>query len=364
MAISNFFKTFFLFALMIQLGLAQSRIPFERAEAPPVRGATASMTREQCRSVDLSARMGPVRNQVEGSCYAYAATELLNFGRSTQYSALHLALTYTQTHRNDGISVSSVRGLNGGFLNEAVQNGLAGGMCPESALPSIGFFNSELHTNVLRYYERAINLGCQHIELTTFADTSFQLMEEIRPRIYAWADLRSAVEAAYPGLDIFRLESIFKNETSANFFTALATAACSGRLERITGKTIKNRSSTSLGNPFTRQNLLDHINDTLNQDRPVGISYQAGGLIQSRETITDASHASAIAGREWLNEVRNAQGQVTIPAGCYFLVKNSWGEEWRVPDGVKAMNVNGRPGYFMMSEQAILEHVFATTSLD
>jgi hypothetical protein len=51
-------------------------------------------TQKSCSTVDLSSKLGPVRDQVGGSCYAYTATDLLSFGETKQYSAFHLATQF------------------------------------------------------------------------------------------------------------------------------------------------------------------------------------------------------------------------------------------------------------------------------
>lgn len=94
------------------------------------------------------------------------------------------------------------------------------------------------------------------------------------------------------------------------------------------------------------------INHSLDKARPAGISYITGGLIQDPNPSSNAFHASVVAGRSWVN------------GSCQYLIKNSWGADWKVRAGLKALNSADHPGYFIVSEKQLMEHLFGTTTID
>lgn len=362
---STAFKYLFLFSFLCQTGLAANLKEFRDGENTPLPGAATTMKKEDCNRVDLSMKMGPVRNQVGASCYAYTATDIINFDRTPTFSALHLAQTNIQESTGDfefsGLDLTGIKGLNGGLLSDAIEFGLQNGMCPEKEIPSIDKDNGLkiLYGDILKKYHDASEAGCKELELVKL-ESIYGLSRELEQKVGLWNRLKSAVKLSYPGFNMTKLESIYKEMAPENFFWAIAEEACKGKLVKVKDKKVTNLNIAEEGkdgrwyfDADARPALLDHINKSLNKGKPVGITYESGGLIQPPGS--NQTHISPIAGRLWSD---------TAPVGCYFLVKNSWGSDWKVPNGFKGRNVAGKPGYFMISEQSLMEHVHATTSLD
>jgi len=88
------------FLLYSFCGFADNLIPKSQT-SPFFSHNTPKHTQATCSTVKLMDKSGPVRNQTHGACYAYAAIELLNFGKPKQYSALHLAEMVGQKNRNN-----------------------------------------------------------------------------------------------------------------------------------------------------------------------------------------------------------------------------------------------------------------------
>jgi len=352
-------------------------------EGPPFGEAKNFTTQLQCTVVDLSQQAGPVREQTSsGTCYAYAAMELLNFGQTKTYSALYLAEMYgkankkskTETASNASDQLSLVNGFNGGITADALALGLKAGLCPEENVPSIDSSNTNLenYKKLLAYYQEA---KAQDLD----ADTVAKACEANN------GGLMDSLKAIFKAITPEIFASLYSASPSASLFTeALASEACKGKVEKNlppgkTNQNIKNTRTDYFENgrlvgifDEKRKELIDHLNNTLTHKKPVVLSLLAGGLIKTKnpinsdtgDNIQHDSHASVVLGRKWVDEVKDGQGNIIQEGGCFYLAKNSWGEDWKVPEGLGAKSVEGKPGYFMMSQKKVLEYSTGALSLE
>src|SRR5688572_17524029 len=115
----------FIFLFILSLNLQAEPLDIQDTETP-FPDATPKTTKEECTTVDLTSKTGPVRSQTGETCYAYSAMDLLAFGLPDQhYSALHLAGIYADWGYSTGIEgLEKVEGFNGGSVKKAIDYAL------------------------------------------------------------------------------------------------------------------------------------------------------------------------------------------------------------------------------------------------
>lgn len=356
--------------------------------SPPYPNAKTSMNKESCTKVDLSNKMGPVRNQTGGSCYAYAAMELLNHDQPQLYSALHLTVMQEGEFKQkmNGNSLDTVKGFNGGQIQTALKAGLEHGLCPEKIAPSVSA-KDQIYSGLLDYYKKIRQKGylvdgeCALHFIETILDKDVSTLDDIKKmqiqklKLWRASDIKRYIQNLYPKVNPRTLDEIFWSSKDATDFTKkLALHACKNNLKKNVppGKTtanVKDVISYKYVNgkevvyDSDRKAMLDVINKSLLNNKPAGISYYTQGLVLQGQGM-HGLHASTVAGRKWVEETRDENGNIISEAGCYYLVKNSWGKRWKPAAGTKAIAVEGKPGFFAMSEKDLLEHVYGTTVIE
>lgn len=363
--------------------------------ATPFSSMPTKMTKKTCSKVDLAPKLGPVHNQTAGTCYAYAALDLLNYGTDTRYSALHLATLKKfippdpnkkslncsgepQTTLPKRDVFDDVGGLSGGLVDTASKLGLVMGLCPESLVPSSDGVLKKDYRKLLEYYaEKTSDSEYCEIDpqLITLNPELIKALNSSVKNKFSTDDVKNEIQRMYPALTLEIVNAIADSSKSADeLIKRLNQSSCEGNLVKgiPPGKTPANVST--LYNRYQdgcvkfyyeedRLPLLDKINKALDEGRPVSVSYVTGGLIQPPKTKTHGYHASVLGGRSWLEEIKE-DGKVIQEAGCYYQIKNSWGPDWKVPEGVKARTSSNYPGYFVVSEKQLMEHIYGATTID
>lgn len=359
---------------LTELAHGQTRLPVADG-ATPFPNAVASMTRESCTTVDIADKLGPVRNQTAGTCYAFTAVDLMNYDSPNRYSALHLATKLDQVLRSPTkvcpedpepgpyTTFDYIGGFHGGFIHQTIKIGMNQGLCPESNLPSTEGSLKKDYLRVLAYYQGTIN-ECElpvNTNSTKFDDLRRAI--EQGPR-FASVFVQDELQRMYPGLPASTIETFAdQSRSSDELVKKLTFEACKGKLQTDVppGKTpanvknINNMTRVDCQRTFDdagRYKMLEEINRNLTSGRPTGVSYITGGLIQPPKEKTHGFHAGIVAGRKW------------IGGKCQYLVRNSWGPDWKVPAGLKANSSSKHPGYFVATEQEVLEHVYGTTAIE
>jgi hypothetical protein len=355
----------------------------------PIPNPIPKMTQETCTQVNIVKDLGPVHNQVAGSCYAYAALDMLNFGTVQRYSAMHLASIQEDPHRDAAAGSSplaDVRGFYGGSISKTIALGMENGLCPEEKVPSNNKLIFRDYHAILKYYQNA-NKQREEIHQECLGNMNgrrsphhffVHLMAGMDRRNSIWdsEEIIEQVKSAYPGFKTEELKRIYgMSNNSTDFIKNMAIEACKESLEKDVppgkrSENIKRVQVTFSENSDTfyyedqRDALIDHINSTLTKNQPVAIAYATTGLIKTSHDDQHGFHAGVLAGRSWIPEEKNEQGDVITPAGCYYLVKNSWGEDWKAGEGMKARSSELHPGYFVISEKHLMEHTYGATSID
>lgn len=361
----------------------------------PMPNPPLKMTPQTCSKVDLAPKMGPCRNQTGGTCYAYTATELMNFGLYPKtYSAMHLATLRGKDDQEKAAAIdeskplASLGGWNGGFVGSAIKLGMDNGMCPDEYLPSVAKNLNPAYKKLIAYYIQVtkrkgqLDDECQLFLKEHGGESPEKLMAIIlgkgieRDQIWKSEEVQEEVKRLYPTVPLERVKEIqAASKDPDDFVKDMAVEVCKNHLVKPVPPGKKPTDVKETRNNFKeggkswyyeedRTELLDKLNAALNSGRPAGISYVTGGLIQPPKTEDHAFHASAVAGRNWLPEERDASGKVVTPAGCYYKIKNSWGEDWKVKDGLKARSSSANPGYFIVSEKQLMEHLYGVTTID
>lgn len=313
----------------------------------PYPGYKPSLSKRSCYPVDLTPKMGPVRDQEAGSCYAYAAIELLNYGQEKTYSALYLA--HMHNVPNTKIPLEKLSGLNGGIVLSALKVAFSKGLC-EEAVPS------KNHQLIIDYYMKKKKLACSSLELSDIILHPLASLDKFL--------IKSVVHETYPNLDPAYVEITYNRATDPNaFFNEIATSGCKGRVMKGVpiGKSAEDirESSIIVRTPdgkfiseHNRVKLVVHLNSALDNQFPVAVTVMSEGMIlPPNENGEHNSHALTVVGRQWNN------------GSCYYLLKNSWGTEWKVQDGLKAINTE-KPGHILVSEKNLMEHTDNIISLD
>jgi hypothetical protein len=360
--------------ILIERGVVNRQAGVTPYPNPPIR-----MNEQNCGNVNLSARMGPVREQIGLTCYANAAVELLSFGQTEVYSPMYLAGLAPDGHADDPPSdvLTRVRGFNNGHTHEAMRIALERGLCPEQYVRSDHALDPD-YARILSFYEqakvaeRALDAHCDREMPRTpqIADATAREVERRRIRardrgnFNLWVTALGAEEIGriWPSLNQARVDEIFtRSVSSGDFIRNMNAEACNGRTRIVPAgrgprniHRLHNFNRSSTGQVYVyeddRARLLDNINNSLVSQRPIAIAFYTNGLIQ-QEQDEHAKHAAVVAGRRWSN------------GKCVYLVKNSWGPSWTPPAGMKATR-SSPPGHFEMTEQQLLEHTYETTHID
>lgn len=334
-------------------------------------------TKKECTKIDLSENTGPVRDQTGGSCYAYAAMELLNYKQPIRYSAIHLALYNLRTKRGN-IGIEKIPGFNGGLTTEVLLSGLNEGICPEEFAPSIrwndineGFLNA-----VTDYYRESkmidLKTDCEKpLDSKDFIVNANQFFKNIRIR-FALGAKENAWNIIHKKIPTFSRENFEKaynnTDNTTDFVMEIIKLSCSDHLK----KPYSNKSQVISHElrfydyelqkyVYTHSNqkfLISKINQYLDQELPVGIDYYTQGLLDAGFIADHGSHASVVVGRVWRPAKKNVFQKEIIPESCYYIVKNSWGKDWTPPFESRAFPVKDKPGYFLVSEKDLMEHLY------
>lgn len=345
-----------------KISYASGKTPFKN---PPVR-----MTKETCEKKDLSAGLGPVRDQTADTCYAHNAADLISYGQDKTYSPMAIAALVKTDDPKQTVKgpMKEIDGFNTGSVLDALQVALDKGACPEEVAPSTKNLDDEMN-RFLNHFGNAIYFQKEiEREVAECWQKNLSPMEQqfhMAKVLVTYKDeLWDAKEAKKRGAKIFPtlaeedFDKAFKDsKTSSEYLRALYERACKGKSDfNLKHRQLKHYRSFEKEPTevyeHTQAALLDQINQDLDAGFPVSVYLYSHGLLTTTNR-KDEMHGLMVAGRQWDEK----SGQ------CLYLAKNSWGPKWKPGKDVKAKPAPGKPGYALVSEKALLEHSFQSLSL-
>lgn len=264
--------------------------------------AAVSSEKESCTSVDLSRRLGPVRNQTDkGWCYAFAAAELVGYrlGPDTanftrRVSAADIAIRYNEESTSwfSKFFGSTDPGLKeGGWMGEALKTAIAkGGFCLEKNAPSEEFAFGRLDETI-----RDIR----------------DILSQPRPSKEEYCFTYLRVQDMFPGVDLDTYSDILSAVGKDNweYFRQLNEKNCAGKRHTYD---IDADSVVDLNQKNSKvDTMLDALDYQLGKKNIASIGFDTKMILPNG----DGLHAVTVVGRKYDEKTKS----------CQYLLRNSWG---------------------------------------
>lgn len=304
-----------------------------------------------CETRSIREKFGEVRSQDGlGWCFASVAADFLSFYGKMKVSSFGLALrSYSRAQRSAPGPMSE---LFGGQLDFAINQGVKGGVCLESELPSNDYLISrvaaiaqkngqpmtdkELRSAFASFLVQALN-SAQALEGKSLQELAAD--EEGSCRVV------TAIQLMFPKLTTFQILSAFTStRSSREAFDLLVSFTCRPSPPKLP----KNFSwivahSSSRINSKKGKDLLPLIDSLVTLKQPVAIIYDLKPFMQVEDS--EFKHVSIVVGREFRD------------GKCQYLVRNSFGPAcggYRPPYND---NRHCDRGHFWITEEDIKNHV-------
>lgn len=259
----------------------------------------------QCSEVNLTAEMGPKRDQDSvGVCGAFAAADLLSFILKKRVSAadVMIANNIENIDTLDQLLGTKDSKRHGAVPSDAIVATLKRGVCLEADFPSENFGNDSY---LLKAMEDAEKLTA---ELQRKArGRSAKKVEEIQECDLGDNPYRRLARS----ISMEQIRDIARNTTPGRTMTQLNEIACRGKRFRPQSMPALNM----VENP-DHISALRRIDQNLNQKRPIAIGYDVYRFEHLRDPDR-THHASNIIGRHWNREKQQ----------CEYLIRNTWGTQ-------------------------------------
>lgn len=318
---------------------------------------------ENCSSVDLRPKMGPVRDQdSSGWCYAFTASDLISFKIGKRISAASLAVQFNND-RNPWwrrIFSGPESSMSGGQPNKATEIGLEKGLCLEEDFPSEYSGNGEFGAKDLHDY-------MQKLEEETNRKERAQLQKAIfmsaLPMGTAWklADFlcfNCTKSQPQPVISVSQqgnaqdLADVIERSNVNNVFRKLEKKMCDGKRIQIPNLKIHYAQEDEEKSIESRKSLIGMLDAQLDKKEPAGISYYFSFL--SREDGgREYPHASVVVGRQ-INPATKR---------CEYLIRNSWGKKCSGV-GNKRMACDSSDGHIWISREDLHSVIYTFTALE
>ena len=275
----------------------------------------------ECTSIDVRKEVGPIRDQGNiGWCYANAAADLLSFEYRTQLnhrqaSAMHMALTYTDSYMAD-LPVIGKSFFEGGSLYLALKSYSMRhkSVClqaPEDSTLTKGILVKRADGTM-----RPLALKEKLKELMHLKSTFDDYAKDRSKKAAFQAQWRRLYEAKSHlfSMGNERLIELLAYTSKRDFPHEVADELCKDHSIPVK----QNSEPTVLATlrlPNLKNVAIDQINDQLHMKNIVGLTYQAS-VLTTPDVSTDieSAHVSVLVGRRW-NKNK-----------CEYLIRNSWGK--------------------------------------
>lgn len=295
------------------------------------RGLEASQARKNsCTSVDN--RRPPLGNIVRsqdsiGWCYAYTAADLMSHKLGVTISAFDVANSYNNGNWRAWIQDKILRRKEseqqGGLIDDAIKEATKKGLCPEEDLRSSDFkfqeyatFLDELSGIESAYAALKSDRFQDNPSIATglIGSISGIISEQpsnIEDLNVSCSNLQNGWTDIFSNLDLNDFTDVIAHAGDRDMLNQLIRRNCRGK--RLNGEfDIK---SKGVGILTRAKHLVEDIDDQLNSENIVGISYYAS-LLENPYGSKSGGHASSVVARRF-NESSGS---------CEYLIRNSWGD--------------------------------------
>ncbi|HBQ21590.1 MAG: hypothetical protein A2Z91_02445 [Deltaproteobacteria bacterium GWA2_38_16] len=239
-----------------------------------------------------------------GWCYAFTAADLLSYKTGQLISAVDVANAYNdESMRGAFKSLFGYKeaDIEGGWIEDALEAANKRGLCLEQDLPSSDVAFTE-------YLSLKQALKRLEEDQTKLEEAKKQHQEEEFQACEGPLFARML-----PNLSISDITDILNRTPYFVLMDTLIEENCKGkRLEPIENLSITAKYKGLFSDTGS---LIKEMDDQLNHNNIVGISYYANILDNRFALELEGPHASSVVGRRW---VENRQS-------CEYLVRNSWG---------------------------------------
>lgn len=313
-----------------------------RPSSFPSQESFEAIPKAPCGNVDVSSEMPPIRNQgSSGWCNYFAFSDLLSFHTGKNISAAYLGHILSPSGGGGSGEIS---------FNDVLDNH---GVCLEETYPSTinpSGFSQQLEE--LNGLISSANQGPENLELFC------SRVEEISSML--------------PGLTVSEILSISASLTSESggvfgprildyqfsdsrgykrntYISGLVYELCAeDRRETRNLTDLRFNGLSRRGLDGSRNDLIGKINSTLNNNKPIAISYEYTGLEEETE---GGAHVSTIVGRREVN------------GSCQYLVRNSWGPTscTRV---VNESDACSPAGHFWVDSSRLVQYLNSVTVME
>ena len=342
-----------------------------------------------CSKIDNDLEKDTVYDQAWGSCYAYAATQVMNQGLIKKYgkdkaplaSAMATALqfgAFTGDHSSGRRLSSDVNedhflGTHGGWVGNALRATNTFGYCTESVFQSvngenvqgnwaefrIAFDRYQVEKKKAKQCGKPPPIGDLEVAMKPINEKILEEQKKIDPTRVA--TIESAMKTHYQ----FLLEN--SDDFDTFFFRYLQNICTASRIENrpvMAPPDAVQFTDRSVADQRSLDRALNAIHQDLESGNITAIGYFTDRLIYTPSS-GHGMHASVVTGREYLDSGSPLLGG--RKPGCYLVVKNSWGKEWPI-QGSNNKNKNviydaERPGRFLVSETELSKAMFNYTEV-
>ncbi len=244
-----------------------------------------------------------------GWCYAYAAADLLSVEAGMNVSAAELSYRYNRNIERSFFS-RVVRNTfdgrereihEGGFVNNAVKEGLKRGVCAETILPSDSQVVSWQNNQMLQVFD-ALTIMRDNIRNGLLTPAS--LSDCVDCSVVS----RPLFQSYFPGStmeDIYSTVAANANKNMNQILYELAQKYCGDKRQDLAQARLRKRGKGGDGG----RKMFDYLDGALTRGKPVGYSFS----FRLFDEDSSGGHAVTIVARE------HRGGE------CKYFIRNSWG---------------------------------------
>lgn len=290
-----------------------------------------------------------------GWCYAYTAADLLSYKLNKRVSAVYLAVISNEfepflwmNKKLNSSYLSQTGGFTKNILNHIFKNPDVG-ICLEKDAPSDDYDDLALEyliTLVEKFYNQFIELRASSFPLARDNDPldysrrinqlsisqfyQSYIFEDFRNRMKAYFyNGPSAINKAFPNVDADEfIKTMIRSRDVNSFYPNLVKKTCEGRKGVL--KKNKLRVNNLTGSKVTNKKLLEIINNRLDNDNILELSYYGSILFEPYSELF-GPHSSIVVGKRFDR----------VTSQCEYLIQNSWGEDCQKIDDTHECK-NGR----------------------